>query len=187
MDTIVFIDTETGGTNPEKHSLLSVGLVAWKKEVGIIDTHEVFIKSNRYSFTKEAQHINKFNQEQHNRIAVSPKYAVDVIRGFAIKNTNKTQEIQLAGHNIQFDVAFLKKLFKDQNRSFNRFFSHRMIDTFSILKYLQDADKLSLQHLSSAEAFKYFNIKVDGRHSALGDAIATAKLYETLLEIDRNN
>lgn len=185
METIIFIDTETGGTNPEKHSLLSVGLVAWNQQDGIFDAQEVYIKSNIYSFTREAQRINKFNLEQHNKLAVSAKTAVEAIRSFAIYNAKKRTGIQIAGHNIQFDVAFLKKLFEEQNRSFSRLFSHRMIDTFSILKFLEDAGKIKLDQLSSAGAFNHYGIKVHGRHSALGDAIATAELYEALLKSER--
>lgn len=183
MDTIIFIDTETGGTDPDKHSLFSVGLVAWNREKGIIDSCEIFIKSETYTYTVEAQKINKFQKEQHEKNAVSHKDAVAAIRSFCIKNTKKTKEIQVAGHNIQFDIAFLRKLFEAENRSINRLFSHRMIDTFSILRFLVDAGKIEMSPISSSNAFKILNIKVDDRHSALGDAVATAKLYEKLLSI----
>lgn len=183
MENIIFCDTETGGTNPDKHSLLSVGLVAWNRTDGIVDKCEVFLKSDTYSFTKKAIGLNKFDRLEHDAIAVSHNYAVNVIRGFCIKNTGKKEEIQIAGHNIQFDVAFLKKLFKEENHSFNSLFSHRMIDTFSILKYLNDAGKIEMNPISSANAFKLFGIIVEKRHSALGDAIATAQLYEALINM----
>lgn len=181
MERIIFFDTETGGTNPDKHSLLSVGMVAWDRNNGIIKTQEVFLKSENYVFTNEAKKINKFDREKHDAIAASHGDAVDGIRDFCITYSGQTSEIQIAGHNIQFDVAFLKKLFQEQNRSFNRLFSHRMIDTYSILKFLVDSERIDLNPISSAGAFKLFGIKVNGRHSALGDAVATAQLYETLI------
>lgn len=58
-----------------------------------------------------------------------------------------------------------------------------MIDTYSILKYLVDIGKIDFNPISSSNAFRCFNIKVNGWHSALGDAIATAQLYEKLLSI----
>ena len=183
MDNIIFIDTETGGTNPEKHSLLSVGLVAWSKEKGIIASQELFIKNEVYSFTKKAKQINKFCQEQHDAKAVSHRIAVETIRSFCMNSTSKTKEIQIAGHNTHFDVSFLKSLFEEQHYSFSSLFSHRIIDTYSILKYLVDADILQLDTISSSSTFKHFKIQVKGRHSALGDAEATARLYEALLEV----
>ena len=38
----VFIDTETGGIIPGKHSLLSIGIVIWEKDYGIIDKKEFY-------------------------------------------------------------------------------------------------------------------------------------------------
>ena len=58
----VFVDTETGGLIPTKHSLLSVGLVVWDKSLGIVDQKEVFIKSKRY-VTEKAKSINKFDKK----------------------------------------------------------------------------------------------------------------------------
>ena len=55
----VFIDTETGGTDPHKHSLLSVGVVVWDKMDGIIAQKEFFVKNARYYVTKEAQKMAK--------------------------------------------------------------------------------------------------------------------------------
>ena len=57
---LLFIDTETGGIDCGKHSLLSIGLVVWDNDQGIIDSTEILIKNKEYVVTKEAQRINKF-------------------------------------------------------------------------------------------------------------------------------
>jgi DNA polymerase-3 subunit epsilon len=66
---------------------------------------------------------------------------------------------------------------------FNQYFSHRMIDTASILHYLYLSGRLEQKVVSSDEAFAHFKIAVEGRHTALGDALATAQLFNCLLEI----
>lgn len=176
---LIFIDTETGGIDPQKHSLLSIGCVAWEQGRGIADTFEVFIKSNKYFVTNEAKKINKFSKEKHDQKAVSPREAINSLFIFCDKYSNGLAN--LAGHNTQFDVAFIKKLLKDNHRSFSKHFSHRIVDTYSIIRFLQDAQRFEVELGSSASAFKYFGIAVQGRHTALGDAIATAKLYERML------
>lgn len=178
---LIFIDTETGGIDPQTHSLLSIGCVAWEQGHGVIDTFEIFIKSKKYCVTSGAQKINKFNEELHNQKAVSQKEAINSLLYFCSKYSNGLAN--LAGHNTQFDIAFIKKLLRDNRRSFSKHFSHRIVDTYSIIRYLQDADKIELELSSSASAFKHFGITVQGRHTALGDAMATAKLYEKLLEL----
>jgi DNA polymerase-3 subunit epsilon len=181
MNPIIFIDTETGGIEPEKHSLLSIGLVAWSMQDGIIGCLEVFIKSKEYIFTKEAQRLNKFDKEEHEKKAVDTKDALKLIEAFISKYCSECKNVQIAGHNTQFDVAFLKVFFKQNGRSFNQIFSHRIIDTYSILKFLVDAGVIEDSVAGSGKAFMYFNIKVQQRHSALSDAVATSKLYEELL------
>ena len=91
--------------------------------------------------------------------------------------------IPLAGHNTQFDVQFIKKMFKDNRRSFDNIFLHRIVDTYSVLKFLQDGGIITDTINSSAQAFKFFEITVDGRHTALGDAKATMRLYEKMLQL----
>lgn len=179
----VFIDTETGGTDPNKHSLLSVGLCIWDIDKNIIDNKEIFIKNDNYTITKKAQKINKFNLIEHNNKAIGPNEAIKEMLDFCYKYIDVNTAIPIVGHNIQFDVNFLKKLFKDNNRSFNQYFSHRYIDTYSVFKTCVLAGLINENLNSSAEAFSYFGIRVNRRHSALGDCIATVELYENLLNL----
>ena len=74
-------------------------------------------------------------------------------------------------------------MFKDNRRSFDNVFLHRIVDTYSILKFLQDAGIITDKIDSSSQAFNYFEIIVDGRHTALGDAKATMRLYEKLIQL----
>lgn len=182
MDKLLFIDTETGGIDPQKHSLLSIGYVLWDKRLIAPIKNEMLLKSENYVVTVTAQRLNHFDLQKHNDRAME---ASEIISEFSTINDMyfAGKGIQLAGHNTQFDIQFIKKLYADNNRSYEKTFSHRIVDTYSILRFLQDAKKIEMETLSSAKAFSYFGIKVDGRHSALGDAEATMKLYEKLIEI----
>lgn len=182
-DRYVFIDTETGGTIPEKHSLLSVGCVIWDKNIGIIDEREFFIAHNRFIVTKKAQEINKFNRKEHMKKAEQPQEVIDSILNFLYKYFDENMAIPVIGHNIQFDINFLKAFFRKNNRSFNQYFSHRSIDTYSVFKTLVLAGIIEANIDSSSEAFKYFGIKVDNRHSAIGDCFATVQLFEALIQL----
>lgn len=179
----VFIDTETGGTDPNKHSLLSVGVCVWDKNHGIIDQLELFIKHDNYIITKHAASINKFSKDSHEKVAVSPQKAIVCLIEFCRQYFPANYAIPLVGHNVQFDVNFLKNLFKCCGKSFNSFFLHRYIDTYSVYKTLVLADIIHENLNSSSDAFSYFNIKVKKRHSALSDCIATVELYEKMIAL----
>lgn len=182
-DRLVFIDTETGGTDPFKHSLLSIGVVVWDKTNGIIAQKEFFVKSTKYHVTKEAQRINKFDLELHNAVAKDPKEVINGLIAFLKDFFPENMGFPVVGHNIQFDINFLKEFFKTNGRSFNKYFAHRSIDTYSIYKAMSMAGLIDKNLNSSADAFAYFNIKVQQRHSALYDCIATVELFEKLLSL----
>ncbi|MEN8249381.1 MAG: 3'-5' exonuclease [Bacteroidota bacterium] len=183
-DRLLFIDTETGGLDPNKHSLLSLAMVVWE-DMEIIASQELLINDGVLSVTEEALSINKIDIEKHMQSAILPSLAIEKILLFISKHFPQQRKITLAGHNVQFDVNFLKVFFSQNNENFNKFFSHRIIDTSSILYYLYLAGQLKHKAISSDEAFDLFEIKVEGRHTALGDAIATAKLFTQLLYLTK--
>ena len=182
-ERLLFLDTEAGGVDCNKHSLLSIGLAVWESDRKIIDSTDILIKHNNYMITSTAQNINKFDQEIHENSAVSPSKANSVLLDFCAPYFEDGLLIPLAGHNTQFDVGFLKVFLKANNRSYNKLFSHRIIDTYTLLRSLYYSGKISEDISSSTEAFIYFGIKVEGRHTAKGDAIATAELYSKLIQL----
>ncbi len=179
-DRLLFIDIETGGLDPSRHSLLSLALVVWE-DMMIIDSQEILLNDGILNVTEEALSINKIDIEKHKRVAISPALAIEKILLFINKHFPQQGKITLAGHNVQFDISFLRLLFTKNKQEFSNFFSHRIIDTSSILYYLYLAGYIKQKAISSDEAFDYFGIKVEGRHTAKGDAIATAQLFTKLL------
>jgi DNA polymerase-3 subunit epsilon len=181
-DRLLFIDTETGGLDPGKHSLLSLAMVAWE-DSQIIDSTEILVNDGILSVTAEALSVNRIDIEKHKQSALPPTLAMDEILSFIGKYFPGQGKITLAGHNVHFDAAFLNVFYSRNNKDFSKYFSHRFIDTSSILHYLYLAGKIKHRAISSDEAFALFDIKVKGRHTALGDAIATAELFTKLLSL----
>jgi DNA polymerase III subunit epsilon len=181
---LLFIDTETGGLDPEKHSLLSVAMVVWE-DMEITDSLELLINDGILSVTDEALAINKIDIEKHKKSAMSPSQAIEQILLFTSRHFPRQRKITVAGHNVQLDISFLKILFSRNKKDFSKFFSHRIIDTSSILHYLYLAGYLKQRAISSDDAFELFEIKVDGRHTASGDAMASAELFNKLLYLTK--
>lgn len=181
---MLFIDTETGGLNPDKHSLLSLAMVVWE-DMEIIDSQEILINDGKLSVTEEALSINKIDIGKHRKSAIISSQAIKKIILFIRRHFPYQRKITIAGHNVHFDVNFLRLFFSRNNENFSKYFSHRIIDTSSILYYLYLAGHLKHRAISSDEAFDLFEIKVEGRHTAIGDAIATAKLFTKLLYLTK--
>ena len=155
-------------------------MVVWEN-MEIIDSQELLVYDEKLSVTEEALSINKIDIEKHKQSAISSFQAIEKIFLFINKHFPEQRKITLAGHNVHFDVNFLRFFFSQNNENFSKFFSHRIINTSSILYYQYLAGHLKHRAISSDEAFDLFEIKVEGRHTALGDAIATAKLFTKLL------
>jgi DNA polymerase III epsilon subunit-like protein len=178
----LFIDTETGGVIPGKHSLLSIGLVIWERDT-ILDRSEFFVRNSEYVLTQKAISMTKFNRDLHELKAENPNEVINSMLRFVYQYFDKNELIPIIGHNVQFDVNFLKIFFSENNRSFNQYFSHRVIDTYSIFKFLYLTKIIDENLTSSSDAFRYFDISVKERHSALEDCIATVKLFEKLIDL----
>ncbi|MEP7318648.1 MAG: 3'-5' exonuclease [Panacibacter sp.] len=185
-DKILFIDTETGGLDPSKNSLLSLALVVWQ-EFEIVGSKEILINDGLLNSTPQALKINGINLEEHKKNAFHPKEVLKEFDDFLNFHFLSNEKITLAGHNINFDVNFLKYFLLENNYSYFKRFSHRYVDTATILYYLYLSGKIKQKAISSQEAFDLFGISVEGRHTALGDAIATAKLFTILLRIISKN
>jgi DNA polymerase-3 subunit epsilon len=181
-DKILFLDTETGGINPFKNSLLSIAFVVWS-DFKIIDYIEVLINDGILDVTKEALEINKINLTEHVKIAKSPDLVIKEILDFLMRNFSGGEKITLAGHNINFDVNFFRVFLNNYGIEFHDIFSHRYVDTSSILYYLYLAGKIKYKAISSQQAFDLFQIEVPKRHTAMADALATAELFTKLLLI----
>lgn len=106
------------------------------------------------------------------------KKIIKIIKEYFIEN-----KAIIGGHHIQFDIGFLKKLFKEVGLNYNDYFSHRVIETSSILRFLSDVNIIPNGLESLDKAFNYFDIRLNKRHSALGDITATIELYEKLIEM----
>jgi DNA polymerase III subunit epsilon len=181
-DKILFIDTETGGLNPAFHSLLSIGLVVWQ-DGSIIDQTEILINDGKLNVSEQAMQINQIDLAMHVQTALSPPEALEKLENFTALHFDNSQKITLGGHNVHFDVSFLKVLLSVHGRDYHKRFSHRFVDTSPILYYLFLAGKLKQKATSSQEAFDLFSIHVEKRHSALGDALATAELFNKLVGV----
>lgn len=183
MSKILFIDTETGGLDPHKHHLLTIGVCLW--ENGAIHYREEFpVWQSGYNLVCQdsALEINKIDLDEHMDIALDPAVVVNSLRIIAKMLTVGDKKPVVGGHNVQFDIGFLKAMFERCGEKWNDYFSHRTVDTKGVLQFLSVAGIYGDESTSLDSALQYYKIPVEGqRHSALADALATANLFSKLL------
>ena len=182
---ILFLDTETGGLDETIYSLLTIGLVVWDDKNNI-DMKEIWISKEQYITDPKSMAINKINLNLLQEKGVSELDAIKCVENFCTKHFGN-EKIILAGHNISFDVSFLKKLYRTYGYDFETRFSHKMIDTVSILKYLYLSGQITeeLQSFDAMREYLGITMQDDKRHTALGDALATAQVFSKLLVLKK--
>ena len=182
---IVVIDTETGGLDPARHSILSVG-VALLENGKVLDAREWLVAEpeEELAYDQEALRINGINIEAHMKVAEPPRDVLVGIADFIPRNFRQNRgRAQLAGHNIGFDVGFMRRLARlgglpDYMRDM---FAYKHLDTSVILQYLAARGELEYNPGSLGKACEFFGITLDNAHTAKADAVATAELLARML------
>ena len=179
---LAFVDTETTGTNPDKHEIIELAMILAKQieqegrgpKIEVIGEYEWKIKpENLAAAEEEALRVNGYNEVDW-MFALSLKSAME---DFAKKSENCI----FVSHNLTFDYNFLTKAFEKTGVENNMHYGK--LDTISIafarLYEAPQAHHFSLRAL--AELFKVENSKA---HTALADTRALVGVYKKLMRAD---
>jgi DNA polymerase-3 subunit epsilon len=176
------VDLETTGTNPFVHDILAVGIAPLDPNTGPREFY-VSLDVDRSEWTSFARaNFTKFEAKWREG-AAAPARICDEIQSYL--NGSGGKPATAIGHNIGFDISFLRKLAFRGERTDLFGFSHRALDTHTMLYLLNLEGVLPESALSSDGAFQYFGISVSeaNRHTALGDAIATRILVREIIKL----
>jgi DNA polymerase-3 subunit epsilon len=148
---------------------------------------EIFVAEPDITVTARAMEINRIDLVEHARVAVVPAEVLARLLGFVADHFRSDlaagEQVVLVGHNVGFDIGFLRRLCRLAGAPFPNFFSHRSLDTASVLRFLSLAGIVPPSAVASTEAFACLGVRVPEnlRHTALGDARATAELLTRLV------
>lgn len=157
----VFLDVETGGLDPARNPLLSVGAV--------IDDDQFYVQiacDDLTSITPEAARINGMTVEDL-KTGVPTKEAIDMLMSFFQKHSVTARTHTLVGINIGFDKAFLEANGVDN-------LPYRNIDLTTLARFhfnVGGSDQISEAVGINPEAHP---------HNALNGALQNKLIYERM-------
>ncbi len=179
LHNLAFIDTETTGTDPEKHEIIELAVIIAKQverpgkgpKLEIITEKEWKIKPEHLETAEEqALRVNGYNEVDW--MFASP------LKGVMEEFAKLTESCTFVSHNLTFDYNFVAKAFEKTGVE-NRM-HYGKLDTISIaFARLYDAplaDRFSLRAL--CELLKVDNTKA---HTALADTRALVEVYRKLM------
>lgn len=172
--TFVVLDTETTGLNPKTDRILSIG--AFKVQgyhIKIDEGFEEFMQQSQYN--KESIAIHEILPGQSSQASDKKNLLESFLKyiGNAV----------LVGHHVDFDFQILKHAFQRnlgvhlKNKTYDTLHLLKRVDTHYQHSNLHQGHELGLDHICER-----YQIEIHQRHTATGDAFATALLFMKLLK-----
>jgi DNA polymerase III epsilon subunit-like protein len=187
MSNIVFLDTETGGTDPKQHSLLSLAAIITDTSFNEIRRFESFVRQPAYVVSGEAIRKNKIDVsgDESWPDALSVKQAfveflglpVDILNG--VKNVDNRWVIH--GKNPNFDVLFLKAFFGEHvYNSLFMYYTRDVTETFVVL--VDEGIYQRPKHLTLQDLCIVLGVEHDENalHNAMYDTEMTLKCAQKM-------
>ena len=190
MNKIIFIDTETGGVNPEKSALIQLsGIIRIDKKN--IEKFNFYIKPfedsevNEKALEVQGRTLEELKTDKYVEEKEVYKQFINLLDKY-IDKYDRTDKFIVAGYNVRFDVDILKAFFQRHGNNFLfSYLDSSMLDPLYSIRLLQIAEVLPVLENNKLETWcKHFGIELKA-HDSLEDIEATKKLIGKLISLIR--
>jgi DNA polymerase III subunit epsilon len=161
------IDIETTGLSPVNEKIIEIAIYLHDGEK-ITDSYTTLVNPERY-ISAHITHLTGITNEMAENAPRFWEIAKDIV--------TLTENRIFVAHNASFDYNFIRSEFKSLGYNFSL---NRLCTVKLSRKIIPGFKSYSLGNLCNS-----LNIQVTDRHRAMGDAFATVKLFELLLQKDR--
>lgn len=184
--TLYCLDCETTGLDPLKNEVIELSVrrmtdgkqKTWfikPKNINNIDLAS--LKLNHHLLDDLLHKTSEGREKYKNQEDVLIE-----VENFLNEDGQATKDRIPMGHNVGFDVTFLKQLWNNNNAADTYPFGYHTVDTM-IMEFMTDLAKGQMKDSYSLSAIsKHYGVKNEKAHSADADVKCTAKVFE--IQID---
>lgn len=165
-----FIDTETGGFDETKHALLEVAVVKTTAALEVLD---------EWSWLVRALPGRTVQPEAFALHGLDGSHGADPAEVYSELAKLLAGSVA-AGHNVSFDLKFLRQLAIDVNGGELPFGDHHQLDTASLVMPLWLSGEI--ESCSLGVVARALGIEQPRAHRALDDCRTTVEIYRRLRE-----
>jgi len=186
---ILAYDTETGGLEAGKHSLLTAYFcVIDPKTYEMIDEIDLKVKPDdgKYNVTPKAIEINGIDLEEHDKVAMTYTEANKVLKAFLVKNKikGKRNHYISLGQNVGFDMNFLKASILSEAEFKSHGIYHGTLDTKSIVDFLKIIGIFPpTMRTSLGDIIDHLGLPKRNAHEAKDDVLMTVDAFKGLVKL----
>lgn len=162
LKSYIAFDLETTGLSPQEHEIIEIGALK-VREGKVVDRFMEFVHPDK-PITPMITNITHIT----NDMVAGARSCPEVIHDFL----SFCEDDVLIGHNVMFDYSFVKCGAVREGLTFEKM----GIDTLKIAKKVHP----ELESKSLSALCEHYKIENKAAHRAYFDALATAKLYQTL-------
>ena len=162
LKSYIAFDLETTGLSPQEHEIIEIGALK-VREGKVVDRFMEFVHPDK-PITPMITNITHIT----NDMVAGARSCPEVIHDFL----SFCEDDVLIGHNVMFDYSFVKCSADREGLTFEKM----GIDTLKIAKKVHP----ELESKSLSALCEHYKIENKAAHRAYFDALATAKLYQTL-------
>jgi len=185
-------DTETTGLewdvvvaeNTTKHEILQIGALLLDNKLNEIASGKINLMPERWEDAAPiALQVNKVDPKTWEPSYTSTKTAMEKMNAWIDQHIKIGSKIECLGHNIPFDIGFLKPLIKKHGQVYK--FGYHPVDTMSMYWVWGQVFDKSIRSYKLERACAEFGIEFGGKgvHDAMSDIRATVALARAI----RNN
>jgi DNA polymerase III epsilon subunit-like protein len=180
----IAVDTETGGFDPKKESLLTACFIVVNSKFQEAERLNIALKSNPYIVGAGAMRVNKIDLVKHDDAALTKATAAEVITNLLKKwttnqKTGKFYKLTPVGHFLQFDIGFLREHLPDVE--WDKYLAMRDgICTKMCANIMVEKKKLPFGTTSLEKIMKHYGWEYsgEGAHNAEADTEGCLKFFE---------
>ena len=166
---LVFLDTETTGLDRYKHEIIELALIVIEDGVRTVEQSWKLKPRRIETADKIALDINGYNEQLWKEQGYS--WSKEACERLKIHLNGSV----VIGHNIQFDIGFLRQVFKEYGVSFR--FPPQM-DTRALARLVWGFESLKMDNIRQ----NVDGMTTDGGHRALKDTEDCVYIYEKFVE-----
>lgn len=186
---LLFIDVETGGRDASVHAVCSLGAVVLNE--GFIDeTYYSMVNDQAGDLTEEAGAVHGITRTEMSVKGRSPGQVVEDLEQMFLRHDMRLpRRVVIGAHNADFDISFLKRLYRLAGAEYDVRYERRYMDTQALAYALEQAGQIELYGPPSLEnVCKAAGVPLQRStqyHDAGEDAIGAARAWSRMVQMIR--